>query len=53
MEAAATAYATATATPDPSRICDLHHSMPQRQILNPMKEAGDRTYILTEASSGP
>ena len=29
------AYATATATPDPSRVCDLHHSWQQHQILNP------------------
>ena len=29
------AYTTATATPDPSRACDLHHSSWQRWILNP------------------
>ena len=34
------AYVTATATPDPSRVCDLHL---QCQILNPLSEAGDRT----------
>ena len=33
------AYATATATSDLSRICDLHHSSRQRQILNPLREA--------------
>ena len=27
------AYSTATATPDLSRICDLHHSSWQHQIL--------------------
>ena len=30
------ACATATATRDPSRVCDLHHSSCQRQILNPL-----------------
>ena len=29
------AYTTATATPEPSQVCDLHHSAWQRQILNP------------------
>ena len=28
------AYTTATATPDVSHICDLHHSSQQFQILN-------------------
>ena len=36
-------YATATATPDPSRICDLHPSSRQGQIPNPLSEAGDQT----------
>ena len=44
------AYAIATATPDPSCICDLHHSSPQGQILNPMSEARDQTYILMDTS---
>ena len=35
------AYATATAMPDLSRICDLHHSLQQRWILNPLSEARD------------
>ena len=35
---------------DLSLICDLHHSSQQRQILNPMSEARDRTHFLTEAS---
>ena len=30
---------TATATPDPSRICELHHSSWQRWILNPTSKA--------------
>ena len=29
------AYATATATPEPSCVCDLHHSSWQRWIFNP------------------
>ena len=39
-------YATATATQDPSRICDLHHSSWQCQILNSLNEARDRTHNL-------
>ena len=34
------AYTTATATPDPSSVCDLHHSSQQCQILNPLSEGG-------------
>ena len=37
------AYATGTATPDLSCICDLHHSSRQRQILNLLSEVRDRT----------
>ena len=37
------AYTTDTATPDLSRICDLHHSSQQRGILNPLSEARART----------
>ena len=37
------AYATATAMPDLSHVCDLHHSSRQRQILNPLSEARDPT----------
>ena len=37
------AYATATAMWDQSRICDSHHSSPQRRILNPLSEARDPT----------
>ena len=32
------AYATATAMPDPSHGCDLHHSSQQCQILSPLSE---------------
>ena len=40
------AYATATATPDPSRVCDLHSSSWQHWILNPLREARDPTRVL-------
>ena len=43
-------YATATATQDLSHIYDPHHSSWQRQILNPLTEAKDRTHVLTDAS---
>ena len=33
------ACATATATPDPSQVCYLHHGLQQCQILNPLSEA--------------
>ena len=35
------ACTTATATPDPSRVFDLHPSSWQRQILNPLGESRD------------
>ena len=35
--------ATATATPDPSCICDLHHSSWQPWILNPLSKVRDWT----------
>ena len=37
------AFTTATAMPYPSCICNLHHSSRQRQMLNPLSKAGDRT----------
>ena len=40
------AYTSGTAMQDPSRVCDLHHSSQQHQILNPLSEARDRTLIL-------
>ena len=41
------AYTTTTAMPDPSCICNLHHSSQQRQILNPsLNKARDRTLNL-------
>jgi len=30
------AYTTATATPDPSLICDLYHSLQQCHVLSPL-----------------
>ena len=44
------AYATATATLDPSRICNLHCSSQQRWIFNPLNKAGDRTHDLMYTS---
>ena len=40
------AHTTATATRDPSCVCDLHHSSRQHQILNPLGKARDQTCIL-------
>ena len=34
-------YATATATRGLSRVCNLHYSSQQHQILNPLSEARD------------
>ena len=36
-------FITAGATPDPSHLCDLHHSSRQCQILNPLGKARDQT----------
>ena len=47
------AYATATATQDPSHICGLHHSSQQRGILIPLSKARDRTYNLMVSSQVP
>ena len=44
------AYTTATAAPDPSHVCDLHHVSQQRQILNPLNRARTRTHILMNTS---
>ena len=41
---------TVTAMPDPSLVCDLHRSLWQRQILNPLSKARDRTHIFTDTS---
>ena len=39
-----------TATPDLSHICNLHQSLWQCQILNPLSKARDRTHILMGTS---
>ena len=39
-------YTTATAMPDPSHVCDLHHGSGQCGILNPLSKARDCTGIL-------
>ena len=46
------AYITATATLDPSCICDLCCSLWQCQILNPLSEARDWTCTLMDTMSG-
>ena len=43
-------YTTATATQDPSRVCDLHHSSRQHWMLNPLSKARDQTHNLTDTS---
>ena len=43
------AYTTVIATPDPSHVCDLHHSSRQCWILNPLIEARDLTCVLMDA----
>ena len=43
-------FITATATQDPSCICNLHHSSRQCRILTLLSEARDRTYVLMDAS---
>ena len=43
---------TATAMQDPSHVCDLHRSLQQHRILNPLREARDQTCILMETVSG-
>ena len=47
------ASATTTATADPTCICNLHCSLLQRQIFNPLREARDGTCILTDTTLGP
>ena len=44
------ASTTAMATPDPSHICDLHHSLQQSWILNPLSRARDQICILMDTS---
>ena len=42
------AYASATATRDPSCICNLRHSSWQHQNLNPLSKARDQTCVLMD-----
>ena len=44
------AYVTATATSEPSSLCDPHCSSWQHRILNPLSEARDRTHSLMDTS---
>ena len=44
------AYTTATAMQNPSCVYDLHHSLWQHRILNPLSKTGHRTYVLMDAS---
>ena len=44
------AYTTATAMWDLSYACDQHHSSQQCQILKPLSEARDQTFILMGTS---
>ena len=48
------AYTRATAMPDPSPTCDLHHNLlqcPQHWILNLLSGARDQTCILMDTKS--
>ena len=47
------AYTTARAMRDSSRICDLHPSSWQRQILNPLSGARDGTCVLMDPRWAP
>ena len=53
IRVAAEAYITAVATLDPSCISNLHCSLQQHRIFNPLSEARDGTCILMETTSGP
>ena len=44
------AAATATATPDPGSMYNLHYSLWQRWVLNPLSEARDGTLVLVDTS---
>ena len=44
------AYTIATATQDPSHICDLHHSSEQGWMLNPLSETRDQTHVIKATS---
>ena len=44
------AYITATAMQDLSRVCNLHHSTQQHQILNPLIKGRNWTHVLMDTS---
>ena len=46
--AAVAAYTTTKSTLDPSCICNLHHSLQQCGILNPLSQARDRTHHISQ-----
>ena len=46
------AYITAKAILDPSCICNIHHSLQQCRILNPLSQAKDQTCTLTDTMLG-
>ena len=50
LELHLTTYTTAPAMPDPTCVCDLHHSSQQHWILNPLSKARDQTPILVDTS---
>ena len=50
LELPLSAYTTATATPDPNCVCDLHWSSRRYQILNPLSGGRDRTRIFMDTS---
>ena len=50
LQLLAYAKVTATETPDPSCVCNLHLSSWQHQILNPLNEARDWTPVLRDTS---
>ena len=45
-----TAASIPTAMPDPSRVCNLHHSSPQHRSPDPLREARDQACILKDTS---
>ena len=52
MELQLLTYTTATAMPVPRNIYDLHLSLWQSQILNPLSKTRDQTHILTDTMLG-
>ena len=44
------AYTTGTEMQGPSCVCDLHHSLQQCPILNPLSETRDQTHNLMDIS---